>query len=82
MAELVKFLLWLVWQLLSCSENEAKNKRQQVSYCLDYLVTLILIKYMVFVSGVFKCEKLQAVFCGDCGSKVFVTLGVASTWLW
>lgn len=42
----------------------------------------IKIKYMAFMTGVFKCEKLQAVFCGDCESKVFITLGVAFAWLW
>lgn len=42
----------------------------------------IKIKYMVCTSGVFKSEKLQAVFCGDCGSKIFITPGVAFTWLW
>lgn len=42
----------------------------------------IKIKHMVFMSRVFKCEKVQAVFGGDCVNKVFITLGVASAWLW
>lgn len=42
----------------------------------------IKINYRVFMSGVFKCEKLQAVFCGDCGSKLFITFVVVPAWLW
>lgn len=82
MAELVKFLLWLVWQLLSSSANDAKNERQRASYCLDYLVPRYSNKgHGLHIRGI-KGERLQAVFSGDCGRKVFITLGVASAWLW
>lgn len=53
-----------------------KEKVEAASYLQLGIIWSVFIKigYTVFMSIAFKYEELQEIFCGGCGSKVFVAL--------